>query len=606
MEPRKEQTITIQQIPWIPAKINPADLVDGPFLLSADDRKKLLSNLEGMPLKNGRISGKDLDLLDLPGKYSVIAHDGQFYLLYGGVKEDKHAGYGTYGVVKYLQNLRTGEFDQVIKIFSAEHIIEIKTRDEDKIRRIAGDELERLTQAKLSASAPAIVRTSKKGFQMSVLMKAMPGSEIFEYTQTHRQLPLQHKLEIAKNLCIAVNNLHQQRGLLHRDIKTENIHLQNASCRIDLVDFGLAIPVEKAGEQKDIAGSDHILAPEIIARQQYSTGSDAFAVGVAIAEVMGFLKPGTGQVVLDKQRRKIFLPSRLDDRAAVTRDYVEMQIYDVCARLMELSRDKRMSLEEAEKEFTAIQQSYFLPAKVMAVNIRDLQKLIRENQSSHQNAASDHEESDDSDEAHQKEPASLSFLTDECDEIIIIRDKDDACSLSEIIEVMREADDSGLIVHDHVLVTERKLSKEEMAAAMDSHFRAYNPILRACRVFDAEEYARQHNFAAYLDGIRELISATQDPVFEKYMEFINKQTMSYVPEEEILQQLITTVKKQLAGSEHGKFTQFAGRDTAQARQVMALIAGSDSKIPYRESPLFQHLQQMRNLESSPGLSHDSE
>ena len=99
---------------------------------------------------------------------------------------------------------------------------------------------------------------------------------------------IMHKLSEALVL------LHRS-GLLHRDIKPRNLIVDRESDSLTLVDFGLAVVINKESrftscstvdssvetlEEREIVGSFNYIAPEVLSHQEYSTAVDMWAAGV--------------------------------------------------------------------------------------------------------------------------------------------------------------------------------------------------------------------------------------------------------------------------------------------------------------------------------------
>jgi calcium-dependent protein kinase len=80
--------------------------------------------------------------------------------------------------------------------------------------------------------------------------------------------------------------MHIDKNMVHRDIKLENLLVQpdssgpNGEIKIKLTDFGFATYV-KVGEKMDLPlGSPLYMAPQIVARKDYSRKCDTWAIGV--------------------------------------------------------------------------------------------------------------------------------------------------------------------------------------------------------------------------------------------------------------------------------------------------------------------------------------
>ncbi|HEX5012467.1 MAG TPA: protein kinase, partial [Planctomycetota bacterium] len=91
-------------------------------------------------------------------------------------------------------------------------------------------------------------------------------------------------LALASRLLAALSALHE-RGLLHRDLKDDNILLENGSDRPVLLDFGLCCAIEDAPGLPP-AGTPRAMAPELFAGAPASVASDLWAAGLVLAEAL--------------------------------------------------------------------------------------------------------------------------------------------------------------------------------------------------------------------------------------------------------------------------------------------------------------------------------
>ncbi len=87
---------------------------------------------------------------------------------------------------------------------------------------------------------------------------------------------------LAVQLLSAVGFLHEL-GLLHRDLKPDNVRLERATGRPVILDLGLSCPREEAAA-RPLAGTPRNMAPELLRGQAPSTSSDLWAVGLVLAE----------------------------------------------------------------------------------------------------------------------------------------------------------------------------------------------------------------------------------------------------------------------------------------------------------------------------------
>ncbi|HEX4953204.1 MAG TPA: protein kinase [Thermoanaerobaculia bacterium] len=118
--------------------------------------------------------------------------------------------------------------------------------------------------------------------------------------QTDR-LPFSAALRVGKQLLSGLAAAHQQ-GVLHRDIKPDNLILDPAG-NAKLMDFGIARPIARAGlgltQEGWLVGTPQYMAPEALQGQEVDARTDLYAVGVLLYEVFTGRLPFTGQTPVE-------------------------------------------------------------------------------------------------------------------------------------------------------------------------------------------------------------------------------------------------------------------------------------------------------------------
>lgn len=114
-------------------------------------------------------------------------------------------------------------------------------------------------------------------------------------------LPLERALPILRQLCKALVAIHGA-GLVHRDIKPQNILLQEEEGRADtvrVVDFGIAAT---PGACEGVVGTPTYMAPEQIRADLFDHRLDLYAFGVVAYELLTGVAPfvGSKQRVFDE------------------------------------------------------------------------------------------------------------------------------------------------------------------------------------------------------------------------------------------------------------------------------------------------------------------
>ncbi|EGG15355.1 LISK family protein kinase [Cavenderia fasciculata] len=106
------------------------------------------------------------------------------------------------------------------------------------------------------------------------------------------------KLGIALDVAQACTYL-QARGILHRDLKSQNI-LLSSNTKAKLCDLGLARAFDANNKRLTFVGSDRWMAPEIFMGFDYDFKADVFSYGVVLVELV------TGQVPDERKPQKRF------------------------------------------------------------------------------------------------------------------------------------------------------------------------------------------------------------------------------------------------------------------------------------------------------------
>jgi serine/threonine protein kinase len=147
---------------------------------------------------------------------------------------------------------------------------------------------------------PGIVPLHDSGAAGGLLYYVMPyveGESLGERLQRERRLPLAEALQITRDVAAALGYAHA-RGVLHRDVKPENILL--AGGRAMVADFGLARAIgaadyEKLTQTGVIVGTAFYLSPEqLLEDRNLDQRADIYSLGCILYEMLTGAPPFTG------------------------------------------------------------------------------------------------------------------------------------------------------------------------------------------------------------------------------------------------------------------------------------------------------------------------
>jgi serine/threonine-protein kinase len=153
-----------------------------------------------------------------------------------------------------------------------------------------------------SLSHPHIVPLYDSGHAGEVLYYVMPyleGESLYQTLERRRRLPLEEALQITREVSEALGYAHS-RGVLHRDVKPENILLTGG--RALVADFGLACVIGAADRRKltetgVAVGTVYYMSPEQLrAAGNLNQRADVYSLGCILYEMLTGEPPYAGSL----------------------------------------------------------------------------------------------------------------------------------------------------------------------------------------------------------------------------------------------------------------------------------------------------------------------
>ena len=129
-----------------------------------------------------------------------------------------------------------------------------------------------------------------------IVMELVEGITLKQYMDKKGALPWREMLHFSKQIARALGHAHE-RGIIHRDIKPQNIMLPRDGT-IKVADFGIAA-LENEIEENDgqAIGSIHYIAPEQARGESPDARSDLYSLGVVMYEMLTGQRPYTGDTL---------------------------------------------------------------------------------------------------------------------------------------------------------------------------------------------------------------------------------------------------------------------------------------------------------------------
>lgn len=249
------------------------------------DAKRRLCDLVNMHFRNGHILDETRDCGLLTARAADVPDVGSKI---GPYKLLQQIGEGGMGIVFMAQQTEPVKRKVALKVIK----IGMDTR-----RVVARFESER--QAMAMMDHPCITKIHDAGATASgrpfFVMELVRGKAITKYCDEHR-LSLRQRLQIFVQVCGALEHAHQK-GIIHRDIKPNNIMVTNHDGRPTpkIIDFGIAKAVNDPLTDKtlftkygEMVGTPLYMSPEQseLCEPDVDTRTDIYSLGVLLYELI--------------------------------------------------------------------------------------------------------------------------------------------------------------------------------------------------------------------------------------------------------------------------------------------------------------------------------
>jgi len=203
-----------------------------------------------------------------------------------------------------------------------------------------------LQEARLRLDHPNIVKIYGDGCSNGrpyIVMEFMDGGSLRDRLCPGQALPLNTVVPIITQVCAGLHFAHQH-GVIHRDVKPENILFTSAGVA-KIADFGIAKVTSSPSHTSAgmIIGTTYYLSYEQAQGEPVTPQSDVYSLGVVLYEMLTGYRPFEGEAltVLNKHLTEVPLPLQRRNSA------IPLEVETVVLKAMEkdISRRFKTTLE---------------------------------------------------------------------------------------------------------------------------------------------------------------------------------------------------------------------------------------------------------------------
>lgn len=162
-------------------------------------------------------------------------------------------------------------------------------------------------KASVAMSHENIVEVYEEGIWQNrpyLVLEYLNSQTLLDKLEYFTKFSIAEASQIMLQLLDAISCIHEHK-ILHRDIKPQNIYyLSNGIIKV--ADFGIASKVNETEQNKEIMGSIHYLAPEVLHSKKFGVSSDIYAAGITFFQLVTGVLPfdGTTSEIAEEQIKK--------------------------------------------------------------------------------------------------------------------------------------------------------------------------------------------------------------------------------------------------------------------------------------------------------------
>lgn len=188
-----------------------------------------------------------------------------------------------------------------------------------------------------------------------LVMAYIKGKSLSHYLAGDRALPIRQSVLLTRQIALAMTEPHQK-GILHRDLKPDNIQFDEQRRQPVIMDFGLAhfeIPNSpRLTHDGQLLGTPYYMSPEQAVGHSEDVGpaADLYSLGVMLYQMLTGQRPITGRTVGEVLRN---IHTQEPIPPGQHRAEIDQKLNDLCLKaIAKRSQDRFASMSEFANRLT--------------------------------------------------------------------------------------------------------------------------------------------------------------------------------------------------------------------------------------------------------------